>query len=137
LAEMMPPTITPTAAPNGMAIWKMPSARPRFSLEYEALIMAAPPGTKPASPRPTKARGMSTPIKLVARPVTKVNPLQSMAIRPIDFLRLQRSIMWAIGKEKSAMPRMSTVEASPHSASVRPSSIFMGCRITENTCLSM
>ena len=56
------------------------------------LIMAVPPGTKPASPRPTNARGMMTPIKLWARPVTNVKALQRMAMTPMAFL--QRPARW-------------------------------------------
>ena len=98
--------------------------------------MAVPPAEKPASPTPTSMRGMSTPTKLLARPVINVNALQIKAIRVMAFLRLQRSTRKATGKEKSAMLRVNTVSSSPTSESLSPSSTFIGWTTTVSTVLS-
>ena len=63
-------------------------------------IMAVPPGAYPASPRPMAVLAAKSWLKLRVKAQASVAALHSRAIRPMLFLRLQRSMSTDTGRVK-------------------------------------
>jgi len=99
-AAIIPPTATPMALPNGMEAFHSPNINALFSTGYSADIIAEPPGAYPASPTPIIVRVANNCLKDFEKAPSPVARPQTTAIKPMVFLRLQRSTKIEIGNVK-------------------------------------
>jgi hypothetical protein len=98
--------------------------RARRSSGKSAEIIAVPPGAKPAWPMPTTARTAKICPKLRVIAHHAVASPQITAIRPMPFLRLQRSINSEDGSENARIDQYTAETNNPHCMSLSPQSRF-------------
>ena len=91
------------ALPKGMEAFQTPRTRARIALGNMAAIKAVPPGAYPASPSPMAVLALKSCMKFCVKAQANVAALHKRAIRPMLFLRLQRSISTDTGRVKMRM----------------------------------